>query len=72
MNQRIKPVNPNEGEKYNKYIKQITLLHELLVYSMKAKQSIDLGIIDKLTVTLTAFKDSYFEDKEGKLEEHKH
>lgn len=77
MNQRIKPVEPTEGEKYEKYIKQITLAHELLVYSMKAKQSIDLDVIDKLSETLKAFEDAYFEDKDhrhkvGDDKEHKH
>ncbi|MCF8234772.1 MAG: superoxide dismutase, Ni [Bacteroidales bacterium] len=79
MNQRIKPVD-SENEKYETYIKQLSLAHELLVYSMKAKQSIDLDVIDKLNETLNAFEDAYFEDKdhrhkmgeEKEKEEHKH
>ncbi|MDZ7743881.1 MAG: superoxide dismutase [Ni] [Bacteroidota bacterium] len=77
MNQRIKPVDPSEGEKYKTYVKQLTLAHELLVYSMKAKQSIDLDVIDKLNETLTAFEGAYFVDKDhrhkvGDEQEHKH
>jgi nickel superoxide dismutase len=68
MNQRVKPVDPSEGEKYKKYVKQITLLHELLVYSMKAKQSIDIGVVKKLNETLSAFEVAYFEGKDHKHE----
>ncbi len=77
MNQRIKPVEPSEGEKYKTYVKQLTLAHELLVYSMKAKQSIDLDVLEKLKTTLDAFEAAYFVDKDhrhkvGEKEEHKH
>ncbi len=64
MNQRVKPVDPSEGEKYDKYIRQLTFLHEMLVYSMKAKQSIDLEYIDKLNNTLDKFEKAYFEGKD--------
>ncbi|MGM0408945.1 MAG: superoxide dismutase [Ni], partial [Bacteroidota bacterium] len=59
LHQRIKPVNP-ENEMYEKYIERLTLLHELLVYSMKAKQTTDLSYIDKLNKTIDAFEKSYF------------
>lgn len=80
MNQRIKPVDPSEGEKYDTYIEQITLAHELLVYSMKAKQSTDLEVISMLTEKLDAFDAAYFKDKDHRhkmgedkeKEEHKH
>ena len=60
LHQRIVPVSPENEEAYKKYIKQLTLLHELLVYSMKAKQTTDLAYIDKLNNTINAFEDAYF------------
>ena len=59
LNQRIKPVEP-ASDKYQKYIKQLSLLHELLVYSMKAKQTTDLLYTEKLRTTILAFEKDYF------------
>ncbi len=59
LHQRIKLTNPN-SDKYDQYITNLTLLHQLLVYSMKAKQSTDLDIIDKLNETISFFEDNYF------------
>jgi nickel superoxide dismutase len=64
LNQRIKPINEQNTEQYNKYIKQLTLLHELLVYSMKAKQTTDLSYIEKLNQTIDTFEESYFHKHE--------
>ena len=61
MVQRIKPVEKAENEAYQKYIKKLTLLHEMLVYSMKAKQTTDLSNTEKLKSLLDAFKDVYFD-----------
>lgn len=63
LHQRIKPVGP-DNEMYKKYIERLTLLHELLVYSMKAKQTTDLSYIDKLNKTINAFEKSYFHTHE--------
>lgn len=60
LHQRIKPTSSENQEMYNKYIKQLTLLHELLVYSMKAKQTTDLSLISKLNNTVIAFEEVYF------------
>jgi len=57
--QRIKITN----ERNEKYIKQVTLLHQLLVYAMKAKQTTDLGVIRKLKSLVDDFRLSYFGDK---------
>lgn len=64
MHQRIKPVSPENEEMYEIYIERLTLLHELLVYSMKAKQTTDLTYIDKLNKTINAFEKSYFHTHE--------
>lgn len=60
LHQRVKPIDSADKVKYEKYIKQLALLHQLSVYSMKAKQSTDLTFIKKLMDTVGAFEESYF------------
>ena len=58
MAQRIKPVAA--GEKgHKKYISQLTTLHKMLVYCMKAKQSAEAGNADKLYELLGEFEQEY-------------
>ena len=59
LNQRIKPTDSEDLEKYNKYITELTLLHKMLVYSMKAKQTTDLVYIKNMNEVLIAFEKSY-------------
>ncbi len=73
MTQRIKPVDPENEEAYNKYIAQLTLAHEMLIYSMKTKQSTDLKYTEKLSATVDKFAEAYFGPEDQKhLQEHKH
>ena len=58
MAQRVKPVNA-ESDVYPKYIKQLTLLHEMLVTSMKCKQTTDLQYVEKLRELLKEFTEVY-------------
>jgi nickel superoxide dismutase len=60
LHQRIKPTCKENKELYDKYIKQLSLLHELLVYSMKAKQTTDFMYIEKLNTTVNTFEKIYF------------
>jgi len=60
LHQRIKPVEPENEEAYKKYVKHLTLLHELQVYAMKAKQTTDLKYIEKLRAALKEFEKAYF------------
>lgn len=62
MTQRIKPVDKENNGAYNKYIKQLTLLHEMLVYAMKAKQSTDITHVQKLKSLLDEFRLIYSGD----------
>jgi nickel superoxide dismutase len=64
MAQRIKPVEKSDAAGYEKYIKQLTLLHEMLVYSMKAKQTTDLANIEKLRSLLMDFHKAYLGEQE--------
>lgn len=60
MAQRIKPVSRTDGKTYAEYVKKLTLLHEMLVYSMKAKQTTDLSNVEKLRTLLAEFQNAYF------------
>lgn len=62
MAQRVKPVDGSDGPAYQKYIRQLTLLHEMLVYSMKAKQTTDLANVEKLRTLLAEFRAAYLGD----------
>lgn len=52
MAQRIKPGCEN-------YAQKLSQLHEILVYSMKAKQTTDLANVEKLKALIHAFEHSY-------------
>jgi nickel superoxide dismutase len=60
LHQRIKPIGPENKEAYEKYVSHLSLLHELLVYSMKAKQTTDLSYIKKLNISIEEFEEEYF------------
>ena len=59
MVQRLKPADKTDTKAYNEYIKKLALLHEMLVYSMKAKQTTDLSHVEKLRALLAEFEDAY-------------
>ena len=59
MAQRVKPVEKADGKAYKDYVKKLTLLHEMLVYSMKAKQTTDLSNVEKLGTLLAEFQTAY-------------
>lgn len=59
MAQRLKPAEPSDAVAYDSYIKQLTLLHKMLVTAMKAKQTSDLAQTAKLTELLAEFKAAY-------------
>ncbi len=60
LHQRIKLVDPSQEEAYAKYQKHLELLHKMLVYSMKCKQTTDLEFIENLRSTVTDFEKAYF------------
>jgi len=64
MHQRIKVKEPGDDH-YKKYINELTLMHKLSVYAMKAKQTTELAYINKMMDAVVAFEQSYFG-------EHKH
>lgn len=60
LHQRIKLTDANDKEKYDKYLKQLSSLHEILVYSMKAKQSTKQTVIEQLRSSVDKFSKLYF------------
>ena len=60
LTQRVKFAEPSDKEKYAGYINQLTYLHQLIVYSMKAKQSTDLVQINNLSNAIEKFEIAYF------------
>jgi nickel superoxide dismutase len=60
MAQRIKPASNTNNKAYQEYIRKLTLLHEMLVYSMKTRQTTDLSNVEKLKTLLAEFRTVYF------------
>jgi nickel superoxide dismutase len=59
MAQRVKLPAAGDEKAHKTYVKKLTLLHQLLVYSMKAKQTTDLHNIEHLRESLKEFHDVY-------------
>ena len=56
MTQRVKPVDEAKPAEHKKYLKELTLLHEMLIYAMKTKQTTDQANVEKLRSLLQAFR----------------
>lgn len=63
MTQRLKPVPKTDTKHYANYQHKLELLHHLLFYTMKAKQTTDLENIEKLRELLKKFEEAYFGKK---------
>lgn len=71
ITQRVKLPTETEGAEFEKYENQLALLHQLIVYSMKAKQTADKTYVEKLRKSLSDFEEVYFEGKHRhKIEHH--
>lgn len=66
MAQRIKPTDKADAAAHKDYVVKITLLHRLLVQSMKAKQSADLANVEELRKLLADFHSAYSGSGKGK------
>ncbi len=60
MAQRVKLPAKGNTKAFNKYVKKLTLLHEMLIYAMKTKQTTDLENVDKLRSLSDEFHKVYF------------
>ena len=59
MTQRIKPADSGDQAAYADYTKKLTLLHQMLVFSMKSKQTTDVAHTAKLRSLLGEFHNAY-------------
>jgi len=59
MAQRVKIPPVGDAKANAAYVKKLTLLHQMLVYSMKAKQTTDLSNVEKLRHLLEDFHKAY-------------
>jgi len=59
MAQRVKPAAESDAKGYNDYVKKLTLLHRMLMDTMKAKQTTDLTNVEQLRSSLDEFHKAY-------------
>jgi len=63
MTQRVKAVPMEDKDAYAIYIKEITLLHKILILTMKTKQTTNLQNCSDLRNLITDFKAIYIQNK---------
>ena len=59
MAQRVKLPEKGDAKAYSDYVKKLTLLHPMLIYAMKAKQTTDLANVQELRSLLDEFHKVY-------------
>ena len=59
MAQRVKPADAHDKAAHAKYVKEVTLLHQIVVHAMKAKQTTDLEHCEALRSLVHQFRASY-------------
>jgi len=64
MTQRIKLVDESDKESLDKYQKEISLLHSMLIYAMKTKQTTELMHCEKLLEIVNEFYGIYFTEEQ--------
>ena len=60
MAQRVKLPAKGNTKAFNEYVKKLTLLHEMLIYAMKTKQTTDIVNVKKLKSLSDEFHKVYF------------
>ena len=71
LSQRIKIADPKESKNYTLYQTKVSLLHQMMVFSMKCKQTTDLKNVEMLKTLLSEFVDIYYTPEQIKhLKEH--
>jgi nickel superoxide dismutase len=65
MSQRIKVPSSHEGEAWDSYVHRLSLLHQIQVHAMKAKQTTDLEHVAKLRTLVKEFRQAYFGETAG-------
>lgn len=71
--QRVKIPETDDAGAMSVYYRKLAILHQIVVHSMKAKQTTDLKNVEKLSALLGEFEDIYFTPEEkAHLKEHDH
>jgi hypothetical protein len=71
MTQRVKPAEISDKAAYDAYLNKLAILHQLLFYAMKAKQTVDPENIKHLRDLTDQFVKVYFDaDAQKHLQEH--
>jgi nickel superoxide dismutase len=60
LSQRIKLVEEKDSESFKDYLLKVSLLHKMLVYAMKAKQTTDISNVEILRSLVQDFHEVYF------------
>lgn len=61
--QRIKVPETKTGEAWNSYVERLTILHQIQVAAMKAKQTADPSQVAALRSLVQSFRKAYFGEK---------
>jgi len=72
MAQRIKPAAEGDSAAYKEYVHKLTLLHQMMVTSMKCKQTTDLENVAKLRALLGDFRVAYLGPEAAAAHAHVH
>ena len=72
MKQRIKPAEKGDTKAYRDYVHKLTLLHRMMVTSMKCKQTTDLAHATNLRADLAAFRVAYLGEEAAGEHSHSH
>lgn len=72
MAQRVKLPDPNDEAATDAYLDQLSLLHHMMFYAMKAKQTTDLEHIESMRTVHKAFAEKYFGKTAPALDHHHH
>jgi nickel superoxide dismutase len=71
LTQRINIQEPADAEEFKKYQAQVTTLHQMMVYSMKCKQTTDVKNVEKLRGLVGQLVSLYFSEEDQKhLKDH--
>lgn len=62
MTQRLKPVEDKKSPEHKELTQKLTVLHGIIVFTMKAKQTVDLSHISKLRELTDKFSSIYFKE----------
>ncbi len=72
LHQRVKVTDKTDMAAYQKYITQLSSLHEILVYAMKSKQTTELDHIASMRKAVQNFEHAYFKHDHKHDHNHKH